>query len=134
MLVAGAVEEGPRSSPPASPEIGTCFIVGDTASGDWQGREGQLAAYTSGGWRYLEPVEGMTMQVRSSAETASYRQGGWEMGALRGSSLVIGGDQVVGGRAAAIAEPAGGTQVDVEARSAIAAILAALRQHGLIAS
>lgn len=32
------------------------------------------------------------------------------------------------------AEPAGGTQVDVEARSAIGAILSALRQHGLIAT
>ena len=128
------MEEEPRASAPASPVIGSCYIIADNASGDWQAREGQLAAYTSGGWRYLAPVEGMTMHVRSSAETATYRNGGWELGLVRGSALVIGANQVVGSRAGAISEPSGGAQVDVEARSAIGAILTALRQHGLIAS
>jgi len=40
----------------------------------------------------------------------------------------------VGARAAAIDSPAGGTVVDLEARSAISAILSAMRQHGLIAT
>jgi hypothetical protein len=47
---------------------------------------------------------------------------------------VIDGQQVVGGRAAAIDSPAGGAVVDVETRSAIDAILTAMRQHGLIAT
>jgi hypothetical protein len=41
---------------------------------------------------------------------------------------------VVGPQAAAIADPDGGAVVDGEARTAIAAILAALRSHGLIAA
>jgi hypothetical protein len=41
---------------------------------------------------------------------------------------------VVGSQAAAIASPTGGTNVDVQARSTIDAILSALRQHGLIES
>ena len=79
----------------------------------------------------------MELHVRSSAVTAAYRAGAWdawEMGVLRGSNLTIGGQQVVGPRAAAIPDPAGGTQVDVEARAAISAVLAALRQHGLVQS
>jgi hypothetical protein len=54
------------------------------------------------------------------------------MGVLRGTNVVIGGQQVVGGRAAAIASVSGGTTVDAEARSVIDQILAAMRQHGLI--
>lgn len=42
--------------------------------------------------------------------------------------------QVVGARAAAIADPAGGTVIDSEARTAVAGMLSAMRQHGLIAS
>lgn len=133
-MIAGAVEEGPQTSPPASPAIGSCYIVADAATGDWQGRDGQVAAYTAGGWRYLAPVEGMSFHMRSSGTLADYRSGGWELGVLRGSSLVVGGKPVVGGQAQAIADPAGGVTVDAEARSAIGAILAALRQHGLIAS
>ena len=53
---------------------------------------------------------------------------------MRGSSLVIGGVQVVGSRASAIAAPTGGTTVDGEGRAAIDQILSALREHGLIAT
>jgi hypothetical protein len=41
--------------------------------------------------------------------------------------------KVVGARESAIASPSGGANVDPEARAAIAAMLAALRAHGLIA-
>lgn len=46
---------------------------------------------------------------------------------------MVAGEQVVGPRLASIADPSGGTIVDVEARAGIAAILNRLRQHGLIA-
>lgn len=134
VLVAGAVEEEPQVAPPPSPAIGSCYIVADAATGDWQGRDGQVAAYTIGGWRYVSPADGMALHVRSSGETATYRSGDWELGVLRASSLVIGGNQVVAARAGAIADPAGGTKADPEARAAISAILSALRGHGLIAT
>jgi len=63
-----------------------------------------------------------------------YRAGAWELGIVRGSNLVLGGVQVVGGQAAAIPNPTGGTTTDSEARTAVGQILAALRQHGLIAT
>ena len=50
----------------------------------------------------------------------------------RDHSFYIGGEQVVGSRAAAIDSPTGGATVDSEARLAINAILGALREHGLI--
>jgi len=51
-----------------------------------------------------------------------------------GSGLVVDGNQVVGAQQAAIADPAGGGNIDVEARLAVQMILGALRSHGLIAT
>lgn len=132
IVVAGAVEEGPRVAPPASPAIGACYIVDASPTGAWAGKAQSVAAFTNGGWRFVTPVEAMSVYVRTSGTWASYRLGAWEIGTVRGSRVVLGGQQVLGNRAAAIGSAAGGTVVDVQARAVIDQILAALRQHGII--
>jgi hypothetical protein len=134
MIVGGAVEDGPLVTPPASPPIGDAYIVDLTPTGDWAGHPASVAAYTSGGWRFVAPFDGISLYVKSQGLWANYRAGAWEMGLLRGSSVIIGGQQVVGSRAAAIASASGGATVDTEARATIDQILAAMRQHGLIES
>ena len=133
-IVAAAVEEGPRNAPPASPVAGSCFIIGTAPTGDWSGHASALAAFSAAGWRFIAPFEGLQAWVKSTATFAAYRSGAWEVGAVRASQLLIGGQQVVGARAAAVADASGGTTIDSQARSAIAAILAAMRGHGLIAT
>ena len=81
---------------------------------------------------FARSVEGMSLYERGSGTWAVYRSGDWEVGNLRGAALLIGGVQVVGSRAAAIASPSGGATVDSEARATLDAILGALRGHGLI--
>ena len=134
VLVAGAVEEGPRNSPPGSPAAGQAWIVGTSPTGAWSGQAGRIATWNSSGWRFLVPAEGCPLWVKSSSVTAMYRGGAWVIGTLAGDRVHVGGQQVVGARGAAIADPSGGSTVDAEARSAVAAMLAALRTHGLIAS
>jgi hypothetical protein len=131
-LVAGAVEEPPRSDPPADPVVGACYIVAASPIGAWADQTNALAGYSAGGWRFTAALEGMSVIVKSIGVHALFRSGSWELGAVRGSSLIVGGAQVVGPRAGAIASPAGGSTVDAEARSCIDLILAALRTHGLI--
>jgi len=80
----------------------------------------------------IDGDEGVTTYVRSSSVWATFRSGAWELGVLRGSNVTISGQQVLGGRAAAIPGPSGGGVIDVEARSAVGQILTALRLHGLI--
>ncbi|HET9813351.1 MAG TPA: DUF2793 domain-containing protein [Sphingomicrobium sp.] len=132
--VGAAVEELPRAAAPETPAEGACYLIAPGATGEWAGRDGALAGYSGGGWRYLAPLEGMAVYVRSEEVVATFRSGAWEVGALRGSALLLGGQQVVGTRGAAIAAPAGGATVDAEARTAIGLILAAMRSHGLIES
>jgi hypothetical protein len=88
---------------------------------------------TAAGWRFVTPIEGLAAFVRSSGLTAVFRTGAWELGTLRGDRVEIGGQQIVGPQGSAIAAPTAGSVVDAQARAAVSAILAALRQHGLIA-
>ena len=133
MLVAGTVEDLPQDSPPTSPALGACYLVSDAPTGAWAGEVQSLAAFTATGWRFVAAQEGMAFFVRSTGTLATFRAGTWEIGQVRGTSLLIGGQQVVGAQAGAIASASGGTTIDSEARVVIDQILVARRQHGLIA-
>lgn len=133
LMVAAAVEAPPSGAPPGSPQVGKTYIVGAGASGAWSGQDGCLAGYTAGGWRFVAPREGMLAYVISASVWAVFRAGAWDIGAVRGDKLLVGGQQVVGARCAAIPAPAGGTTIDSQSRAAIGQILSALQTHGLIA-
>jgi hypothetical protein len=133
LALSAAVDGFLVETPPASPAVGACYVLGASPTGVWAGHALALAGYTSGGWRFIAPVPGLTALVKTSGQFAVYRDG-WELGQIKGASLTVDGNQVVGARLAAVADVAGGTVIDAEARAAIAAILDRLRQHGLIAS
>jgi hypothetical protein len=120
------------STVPASPSPGQSWIVGAGASGAWTGHDGALASWTSGGWRFVAPFEGMAVWSLADDVPARHAAGVWEIGTLKAARLFVNGDQVVGVRQPAIADPAGGSTVDVEARDAISQLIDALKTHGLI--
>ena len=132
IIAAAAVEEQPRAAPPALPVVGACYLVATNPTGAWTGYANHLAGWTSGGWRFVAPVEGLAAFVRSTSVWAVFRAGSWELGVVRGNNLTLGGKQVVGSRLPAIASPTGGTTVDSQSRATIGEILSALRLHGLI--
>ncbi len=133
LLLGGLIEAGPIAAPPANPVSGGLYLVADSgASGQFAGMDGRLAGWTDGGWRFVAPVEGLRLTVRSSGVDLNYWNGQWYSGSVRAEELVIGGARVVGSAAAAIPGPAGGSTVDAEARASVVQILAALRGHGLI--
>ena len=134
IAVCAAVDGFLLDTPPASPVAGDCYIVGSAPTGAWAGQALALAGYTAGGWRFITPFAGLSVLDKASGQVAVFETGVWEVGQVRATALSIAGDQVVGARLAAVDDPAGGTTVDIEARAAIAAVLARLRQHGLIAS
>ncbi|MBE2993122.1 DUF2793 domain-containing protein [Sphingomonas sp. CFBP 13603] len=119
--------------PPAAPAAGQAWIVGAAPTGGWLGQPGTIAGWTSGGWRFLVPREGMAVWSVADGQVARFGDGVWTLGVIAGSRVAIGGNDVVGARRAAVPEPIGGSIVDIEARAAIAAILGGLRGHGLIA-
>jgi hypothetical protein len=133
-ITAGAVEELPRDEPPSSPSSGQCYLIGNSPVGDWSGHPSHVAMFGEAGWRFVSPVAGMSLLVKSSGTFATYGSAGWEVGTLRASRVIVDGEQVIGPRAEQIAAPAGGSTVDAEARLTLEQILSALRLHGLIAT
>jgi hypothetical protein len=131
-VIEAGVEGAPQASPPASPAEGQCWIVAAAATGGWSGKDSCLAAWTSGGWRFVVPPAGMSVWNRADGLSLRFDGTAWSGGELVGSSLRINGVQVVGERRPAIASPSGGTIIDAEARAAVSAVIAALMSHGLI--
>jgi hypothetical protein len=75
IFVGAAVEELPSGAPPVSTALGATFIVGNSPSGEWAGKAECLATWTSGGWRFVAPYEGMTAYVKRTRSHATYRDG-----------------------------------------------------------
>jgi Protein of unknown function (DUF2793) len=92
-------------------DAGKCWIVGDGASGAWAGQGDHLACWSGDDWRFVTPFDGMKIHLKSSGIQEIYINNQWVA-------------------AIAIADPAGGSIVDVEARAAISALLGYLRGTG----
>lgn len=131
-LIGGSLISQQATDPPATPDAAVAYDVPGGATGYWSGKDGMLAAYTEGGWRFVAPFEGLRMIERASGLEWRWTGAAWERGIVRAEELVIDGRKVVGGQGTAIAAPSGGATVDSEARNCLVAILESLRGHGLI--
>lgn len=114
-LIHAAVEAGPLNDPPAAPVSGRCWLVGAVPTGGWSGHVNAIAIWTAGGWRFVAARPGM-MVVRLT-------DGAW---------LRFGGSEWTG--PATIGAPSGGSTIDVEARSALSALIVHLEAQGLLIS
>ncbi|WP_336972799.1 DUF2793 domain-containing protein [Sphingobium aromaticiconvertens] len=132
MLLHGIVESADLAEPPVSLAIGNCWIVADGANGAWTGQDSAIACWTEGGWRFVMPRAGLAIGVADRGHAMIFDGADWIDGPMRADGMHVGGNRVVGERVAAIADPAGGSTIDEASRDAIAAILTAMRNHGLI--
>lgn len=113
-LLAGAVRAVAGDPSILAPEAGQAWIIDGSATGAWAGRAWQVAIFSEGGWRFARPVAGMKLLDRESGLVRTFDGTQWL-------------------HPAAVDNPSGGTTVDLEARSSLAGVLAALRQAGLLA-
>ena len=133
LLVQASVHAAGLTSPPATPQIGLCWVVGRGATGAWQGQDDAVAAWTSAGWRFVPAIEGLAVWLTSKGRALRFAAGQWSE-AIDVSAVRVGGRQVVGAQQPAIAPPSGGVTPDIQARQTISAILSALSAHGLISN
>ncbi|WP_404336214.1 DUF2793 domain-containing protein [Sphingomonas sp. MMS12-HWE2-04] len=131
LLVHGRLVALAANVPPVAPAPGQCWVIGSAPQGVWADHSHAIAGWTTSGWHFVAPQEGMRLWIDAEAGFALFRDGGWHSGEAFGK-VFIEGRQVVGPQSEAIAEPSGGMTVDAAARTAIVSVLEALRAHGLV--
>lgn len=79
ILNTGAVDKD-LYTPPGGPTEGAVYIVSDssTATGDWAGRENDIALYYDGAWNFLTPNEGFTIWVNDEDNLYVWTSAAWE--------------------------------------------------------
>jgi hypothetical protein len=90
---------------------GDLWIVGPAATGDWGGREDQLALFTAGGWRFVRAPAEFGLHVESEGCRAVHRDG-WTL-------------------APTVAAPAASANEDSGARATLTEIRDLLAHYGL---
>lgn len=108
-----ATVQGTASAAPASPVEGQCWLVGTGATGEFEGHDAHLACWQQGQWIFVAPVDGMTVFDRTAMQRLYYKVG-WQ-------------------KAVSVPMPSQGGVIDAQARSAIAALVDALRVSGILA-
>ncbi len=114
-LLHPTVQSELQAPPAANAEAdnGKSWLIGAGPTGAWAGKAGQIAHWSGGSWRYLNPRDGMRIWNIALQVEAHYINGQWAI-------------------MSAIAAPNGGAVIDIEARSTIAAILQMLHSSGVI--
>ncbi|WP_339822969.1 DUF2793 domain-containing protein [uncultured Parasphingorhabdus sp.] len=108
---AQAIETDPTALIPVS---GQSWIIGSGATDEWLGHDDEIAGWTGNGWLFVTPLALERVYIVSLDTFAVFRNG-WQL-------------------APAIDSPAAGAVIDVEARSVIDSILAALEAQGILKS
>ena len=65
------------TAPPVTPEIGDCYIVGSSGTGDWAGHDNDIAVFEDSYWRFETPKTGWRGWVVSEGAEVVFDGTGW---------------------------------------------------------
>lgn len=74
-----SVQNRTLTEPPASPVDGDRHIVNTGATGDWTGKDGQIAHFLDGIWSFLDPEAGWLAWVASEGGFVAWTGTAWEV-------------------------------------------------------
>lgn len=126
-----AVQLRVLAAPPETPVAGHAYIIAAGAVDAWAGQSGNIASYDGFGWHFAEPVVGCVAWIVEEAVFSVYA-GDWSTGGWPATGLRVAGRDVLSATPASIAGPVGGLVVDSECRAALAYLLTALKDQGVV--
>lgn len=65
VLVQSVAQDADLNTPPGSPTLGHCYIIGASPTGAWSGKAKQIAQAIEGGWFFVAPFKLLKFWVES---------------------------------------------------------------------
>lgn len=72
-----SVKSRALSSPPDDPETSSRYMVAGSATGLWDGHDGEIAAFQEGAWEFFVPQTGWRLWVEDEATLLALYEGSW---------------------------------------------------------
>lgn len=123
------------TAPPVTPAEGDMYIIAATATGDWTGREGQIAGYFAGQWYYSVPGDGWITYDQTLTTHLKYNGTAWVAAfSATGNSFGWQNFQDVTTQTTAISLTTGGTWYDLtnDAAGSLSSTAFGVSGHGAI--
>lgn len=127
-----AVESTSLAAPPADAAPGQSWLVPAGAEAAWGAAAGTIMTETGNGWDAFAARAGMTAWDQGNGRFLWYDGNGWRGDGWPSGGLNVAGTQRLAATPASIADVAGGSVVDVQARAAVNQLLALMRAQGLV--
>ena len=77
LLVQLVVQDFATGTPPGTAAEGQAWVIGDSPTGDWAGRAGQIASWRGGGWLYVLAQTGWRAWGQAEGEIRVYDGANW---------------------------------------------------------
>lgn len=87
LLVQPVVESRTLATPPMTPLAGEAWIVPAGATGAWAGHTGEIAAWATTAWLFLDPAAGWQAWCKADSTALVFDAGAWVPLAALGSAL-----------------------------------------------
>ena len=79
-----SIKDRDLTAPPASPAAGDTYIVGPLATGDWAGKDGQVAVGVpgtpAGSLAFATPRLGWVAYIEDEEKRSAFKAAGWSAG------------------------------------------------------
>lgn len=66
-----------QTLPPSAPEEGDAYFVPSGGANSWSGQDGRIGAFISGGWTFVDPMEGLRAWIADEASFAVWTGVDW---------------------------------------------------------
>jgi hypothetical protein len=76
------------AAPPGSPGDGDRYLVAASATSDWSGQDGNIAAWQDGAWAFYAPGEGWIVWIADEASLFVFNGADWTGGATQNAALI----------------------------------------------